>query len=128
MLMEARPYGVTACEEDIDGLLDAIERLREEKICKNFISILTQDPARPRIARCRQLDLDSIHDLLSRIRDHIKCLYHHLSLPESEVLRTETVRLCVQIEQELLEIDAIEFEGKFRTHEVQVYFRPRQDA
>lgn len=126
--MEARPYNVTACEEDIDGLLDAIRHFREKEICKNLISILVQDPARPRIARCRQLDLESIHDLLSRIRDHIKGLYDHLSLPESKILRTETVKLCVQIEQELLEIDATEVEGKLCSNEFQPLLKFRLDA
>ena len=124
VLVEARPYSVIACEEDIDGLLEAIERLRKEKICKNCISIFSQDPVRPRIARCRQLDLESICELLSRIRDHIKDLYRHLSLPESTTLRSETVKLCVEIEVKLLDIEAIEFECKFNIN----CFQPRHDA
>lgn len=128
VLMEARPYNFTACKEDIDGLLDAIKHLREKQICKSLISIFTQDPARPKIARCRQLDLESMNNLLSRIRDHIKGLWYQHSLPESKTLHTETAKLCMQIKQELLKIDGTEFEGKLCSNEFQPLLKSRLGA
>ena len=40
--MEHRPYNVSACKEDVDGLLDAIELLRKDGARKDTISIFVQ--------------------------------------------------------------------------------------
>jgi hypothetical protein len=112
VLMDSRPYHITACKEDFEGLSQAIELLLQDGAFEDTITMLVQSPTRPQVVEAMPLRLKPLQDLLSRILEHINPSHDSKSSLDLKSMTSDKIKLCADIQHFLAELNVRGFEGK----------------